>query len=246
MEEVYVQECFNATSSTENLTSSQVFFMTVGFLFLSSVLPAWFTGAFLYPKPEEIEEIKEIPYEKMYDIRGCRNDGNKDNVERNILLETTPQGNICLRYSNIEEGYEYWSDKNIDYKYLETAARKYVTTFGYKDLYIDRKKDLKTKIEKLKEEIKENKENKEKNEEEQKKKEEESIFMIPKSSKVLLKTKLTKNDFVVEKANKYIRKGRFNDANWCKPKEKQEENKKTMTYKDWFFMNSSAQPCNEN
>ena len=246
MEEIYVRECFNSTNSTNDLTASQVFFMTVGLLFLSSALPAWFTGTFLYPKPDEIGEIREISYEKKYDISGCSNDGNLDNAERNILLETTPQGNICIRYSNIEEGFEYWSDKVIDYKYLETAARKYVTSFGYKDLYIDRKKELKTKIEKLNEEIKENKENKEKFEEEEKKKEQESVFMVPKSNKLLLKTKLTKNDFVVEKANKYIRKGRFNDSNWHKPKSKESENKKTISYKDWFFMNSNAQPCNEN
>ena len=150
MDEMNNNELYEESSN--NLNPSQIFMIMVGIFFLSGIGSSWFTGYFLL-EPEE----EEIPYEKQYNLDECKNDGNKENIERNILLETTPQGKICIKYSNEEEGFEYWSDNTIEYKYLETAARKYVNTvFSYKDLYIDREKELKEKVENLKKEIDEN------------------------------------------------------------------------------------------
>ena len=71
--------------------------------------------------------------------------------------------------------------------------------------------------------------------------------MIPKKNKEKkeLKLKIEKKDLVVDKANKYIRRGRFDDGNWFKPKSPKKE-KKPLSYKDWFFMNSKAEPCTNN
>jgi len=228
MDELYCDE------SSNNLNASQIFMIMVGIFFLSTMGSSWFTGYFLL----EEEEEEEIPYEKQYNLDECKNDGNKENIERNILLETTPQGKICIKYSNEEEGFEYWSDKTIDYKYLETAARKYVNKFSYKDLYIDREKGLEEKIENLKKEIDKNVKAIAEGEEE-KEEEEDSVFVKPKKERKNLKLKIEKNDLVADKANKYIKRGRFDDANWCKKSPKVEE-KKTMSYNDWFFTNNKG------
>ena len=250
MEQVYGDQFefefdFNSTCTTSNLNSGQIFFMTIGFFLVGTVVPAWFTGYFLYPKVDnDIDE--EIPYDKKYSLEQCKNDGNKDNIDRNILLETTPQGKICMKYSNEEEGFEYWSDKQIDYKYLETAARKYVTVFSYKDLYIDKEKIMKEKVDTLKDLIDKNRKLKaegiEYEEESEDENGEDSLFIKPKKEKKKLKLKIQQEDLVVENANKYIKRGRFNDANWFKQEPKVDD-KKTMSYRDWFFMNNKADLC---
>ena len=240
MDEFYDEQYYNQELYGENnLNSSQIFMIMVGIFFLSTFGVSWFGGYFLLEPLGEEEE--EIPYEKQYNLDKCKNDGDKENIERNILLETTPQGKICIKYSNEEEGFEYWSDKAIDYKYLETAARKYVNTFSYKDLYIDRDKEMKEKIEKLKKEIDENKRIIEEGEEESEE-EEESVFVKSKKEKKQLKVKIEKNDLVADRANKYIKRGNFDDANWYKksPKVEEVEEKKTISYKDWFFTNNKG------
>ena len=236
MDEIYDEQYYNQELYGENnLNSSQIFMIMVGIFFLSTFGTSWILGTFMI---EPLEEEEEIPYEKQYNLDKCKNDGDKENIERNILLETTPQGKICIKYSNEEEGFEYWSDKAIDYKYLETAARKYVNTFSYKDLYIDREKELKEKIEKLKKQIDENKKIIEEGEE-KKEEEEESVFIKPKKQRKKLKLKIEKNDLVSDRANKYIKRGNFNDANWYKKSPKVKE-KKTISYKDWFFTNNKG------
>jgi len=240
MDEFYNEQYYNQELYGENnLNSSQMFMIMVGIFFLSTFGVSWFGGYFLLEPLEEEEEEEEIAYEKQYNLDECKNDGDKENIERNILLETTPQGKICIKYSNEEEGFEYWSDKSIDYKYLETAARKYVNTFSYKDLYIDRDKEMKEKIEKIKKEIDENKRIIEEGEEEEAEEEEESVFVKPKKERKQLKVKIEKNDLVADRANKYIKRGNFNDANWNKKSPKFED-KKTISYKDWFFTNNKG------
>ena len=99
---------------------------------------------------------------------------------------------------------------------------------------------MKEKIEKLKKEIDENKriiEGEEQVEEEEE--EEESVFVKPKKERKQLKVKIEKNDLVADRANKYIKRGNFNDANWHKKSPKVED-KKTISYKDWFFTNNKG------
>ena len=78
-----------------------------------------------------------------------------------------------MRYHKEDEGFEYWADNAIDYKYLESVARKYVTVFSCRDLYIERFALLKEKIVNLKEQIAENKRREEEKEEDKTSGEEE-------------------------------------------------------------------------
>ena len=75
-------------------------------------------------------------------------------------------------------------------------------------------------------------------EEQKEEEEEDSVFVKPKKERKQLKLKIEKNDLVADRANKYIKRGRFDDANWYKKSPKVE--KKTMSYNDWFFTNNKG------
>ena len=60
-----------------------------------------------------------------------------------VLFETTPVGNVIMTYNAKKEVFEYYSDCSVPYRYLDTACRKYVVTFGCKPLYIDMNEEVK-------------------------------------------------------------------------------------------------------
>jgi hypothetical protein len=59
------------------------------------------------------------------------------------LFETTPLGNLIMRYHNKRDTFEYFSDCSIPYRYLETACRTYVITYKCRPLYVDMGAELK-------------------------------------------------------------------------------------------------------
>ena len=216
----------------------QIFSILFSVGFFSLICPTWIVARFCIKKKELIQEEDVIPYEKRYqfDPNECSG-GNIENLERNILLEQTPQGRVCMKYSDEEEAFEYWSDTPLNFNILETVARKYVKTFLCSDIFIDREKELEKKIEGIKEEIEANKKKMEESEEEEEEEEEEdSVFLTSKKSRddKKLKLKLTADDRTIEKCNKYIRKGKFCEATWFvveKPKDK----KKEMSFTEWLL-----------
>ena len=229
---------YGETVPGQEFNIGQIFsvLFTVGFF--SLICPTWIVARFCMKKHELIEEEDEIPYEKRYQFDPKEYSGNKENLERNILLEKTPQGCVCMRYSDEEEAFEYWSDAAVNFNILETVGRKYVKTFKCSDIFIDREKELEKKIGEIKEEIEVNKKKMEEGveEEEEEEEEEDSVFLRSKKSrdKKKLKVKLTADDRTIEKSNKYIRKGRFCEANWFmveKPKDK----KKEMSFTEWLL-----------
>lgn len=60
-----------------------------------------------------------------------------------VLFETTPAGNVIMKYNAKKEVFEYYSDCTVPYRYLDTACRKYALTFGCKPLYIDMNDEVK-------------------------------------------------------------------------------------------------------
>ena len=238
--------CHDYTDSN-NLNYSQMFFITLGLLPVLLTFPCWIVAKYIFePMMTEYEsrfqELVDllhipVPYDEKYSIKDAS--GNDQTSINNIVVDLTPEGNVAMRYNSDTEAFEYWSDKSITYKYLETVSRKYVNSFGCGSLYIDRLGLLKEKVDKIKDEIKENlkkqEEDKEKKEDESKKQEEDKeekesdVFANLKNYKTAtkeeVKTKLTKNDVVCDKANKYIRKGKFTEhVEWmaCKRDAKEE------------------------
>jgi hypothetical protein len=90
----------------------------------------------------------------------------------NYVLESTPQGNVYMRYNSSKKSFEYFSNNTIPYRYLEPVGRKYVLTYFCKPLFIDIDDELKKAQQKkddddqLKREQKEQKEQKQKDDKE--------------------------------------------------------------------------------
>ena len=230
----YCQE--NNTSS--NLNYSQMFFILLGTLPILFTFPCWVISKYVFEpmkkeyedKFDEVMNMLYVPkeYYEKYEVKDIS--GNKQTNLNNLVLDNTPEGNVVMRFNNSTEAFEYWSDGNINYKHLETVARKYVNSFGCGSLYIDRMKLLDEKVSKIKKEIddnlkKEKESEKRENNKEKKENDKESTDVFAnlknyntstKSNEV--KKKITKNDLVCDKANKYIRKGRFTDnREWMMP-----------------------------
>lgn len=96
---------------------------------------------------EEEEEVSEsTKYCKKYwdayknlDDREL-SDQDISNIEKSIVIDTLPfYGGIHMLYNKEYSGFNYYNDRgaNIPYKMLATVARKYVTTFDCKNLYIN-------------------------------------------------------------------------------------------------------------
>ena len=148
----------------ETLNYGHMFFIMLGLIPLVFTIPCWVVAKFVYEPMKRdallqaaAEETAPVPYEKQYPISKAENGRQKGQTFKGaIVLSHTPKGLVYMRYCEKDEGFEYWSDKVIDYKYLETVARKYVTTFSCKDLYIDRFELLKVKLANLNEKIRKN------------------------------------------------------------------------------------------
>ena len=241
----------NTYVDNTDLNVGQFFFILIGMLPFIIFCPTWIVARFIYlplynKTKKELKELgnEPIPFEYKYPIELAKNSKDKNfDFSNSIVLSSTPKGVVYMRYNNENEGFEYWADKNIDYKYLETVARKYVKIFQCKDLYIDRIKILKQKIIKMNNIIKENKE-KEKQKKKTDDKENEDVFASLKSynskNKVNNKTKITKSDIVCDHANKYIRRGKLNEAVFTKPIKSQEKPTSSLSFSAWKLLNGSS------
>jgi hypothetical protein len=222
------------------LNNGQMFFIFLGMLPFLVLTPCWIVGKFIYEPyvkkfDEEykkyMEELNKPPPYEYSNLLILSEDPSKETKINNIVIDCTPDGYVAMRYNEKEEGFEYWSDKNVAYKYLETVARKYVNSFECSEVYINRQGLLREKMQNLSKEIKENieKELEEKESEDPEPKEKTDVFVNLKkynsSSKrtVELKKKITRQDFVADQANKYIKKGKFKDSKeWMSPIKKRE------------------------
>ena len=102
-----------------------------------------------------LQDVK-IPYENYYLLGNNKEyveEFEKDeNIRKGVVEEETPDGVVIMKYNNDVERFEYWADKSIKYKYLETVARKYVILFDCREKYINMFKELLESMNKLKEE----------------------------------------------------------------------------------------------
>lgn len=89
-----------------------------------------------------------------------------DKLINNYVTEYTPLGNVHMRYNNVKNSFEYFSNNAIPYRYLETVGRKYVTTYWCKPIFVDIEEELQKSEVKFDNELKQrkNEEDKRKNE----------------------------------------------------------------------------------
>ena len=99
---------------------------------------------------ENQTENQSIKYEDKYKNRYIKLEtknltpSEKDNLKNNFVMETTPLGNVIMYYNIDKNGFVYYSDSTIPYRFLETVARKYIISFQCKDpsIYVDEKKPI--------------------------------------------------------------------------------------------------------
>ena len=104
--------------------------------------------------------------------RKCIIDKRVDRLENSYIMESTPLGNVLMKYDKDKESFTYYSDNSIPYRYLEVVARKFVKQFNFRPIFVDMEEELKLTEEKW---DKEKHEKEEKVKEEKKKKEEALI-----------------------------------------------------------------------
>ena len=176
-----------------------------------------------------------------------------DKLKNNFLFENTPNGNIIMYYNNENKSFEYYSDKSMPYRFLETAARKYVTTFYCKPLYINMMDELRNAENKM---IEDRKEIIKQKEPESKK----NVFVklknynkeankpLPRNKNPMkipnhIKTKIasiqnqSESHILKENANRYTHKGKISNFIMLKQVDKTKMNKNySLSYKDYAEM----------
>jgi hypothetical protein len=137
----------------------QQLYLAFGLFIIGFVFSMTAYGMFIYPafeknqrhndisSDDEPEHLHEAPYTERYPISKAKQklniteDKSPEAIqtnEYNFVAEATPDGFVVMNYNYDEEGFQYWSTKSISFNILETVARKFVTLYHMKDLYIDR------------------------------------------------------------------------------------------------------------
>jgi hypothetical protein len=103
-------------------------------------------GFYYYPRKkeekEEKEEVREVPYENKYMLKSVVEES-EELKKIGVVEEETPEGKVRMKFEqdkDKEKGinvFLYWSNRPIQYKYLETVARKYVIVYDCREHYIN-------------------------------------------------------------------------------------------------------------
>ena len=64
----------------------------------------------------------------------------------NFVMESTPSGNVMMRYNSVKGSFEYYSDNIIPNRFLDVVARKFVRTYDCAALYDAEKSEALTII----------------------------------------------------------------------------------------------------
>lgn len=203
------------------------------------------------------EEPKPTLYEEKYNLKNSSNDNQNPNPN-SYVIEFTPDGMVIMRYDENDEGFIYWSDKSISYRYLEVVGRKYVHMNCCKHLFIyEEESDTENEEEEEEEETQPEDDETEEIKEEQQQKEndddddDDDVFVKRKQPETNAPTS-TGNSIHVERnraskdieKNKYIHRGKIRDFNMTKDKVEANKEKDTITFssfKQMLFGSSSRQ-----
>ena len=149
---------------------------------------------------------------------------------------------VVMKYNEKDEVFWYWADSNIEYKNLETVARKYIKTFNCKNIYIDRKTTLEND---KKERARQEEITKKKIEEWKTKQDEEEESVFAKLKTPQEKRSARKESSAPSKANKYTRKGKLEEMSLFQPllnRDKQKKKiKNEVSWGDWFQINKTKE-----
>jgi hypothetical protein len=92
-------------------------------------------GWFFFPKSKPLVTPRSIPFENYYMLGISHLEEKEELKEIGVVEEETPEGQVRMKYK--EDHFLYWSNRPIQYKYLETVARKYCIVYDCRDKYIN-------------------------------------------------------------------------------------------------------------
>ena len=171
---------------------------------------------------EGTEGVYEEKYDERYEECESRelSDEQIQGLKNNILIETTPIGNVLMYYDPDYEYFKYYSNsKEIPYKTLEAVAKKYVITNDCKQIYNDMSEEIARQEDRKTSESSEKEDEKEDEKEEPK---EESVFANLKTYNVKNNKRVDSgNVFIKEKINVYKYGGRIEEYTIIKKPEKE-------------------------
>ncbi len=182
----------------------------------------------------EIKYEEKYPYEKIPEL-------NEEICEKNFVFDKTPDDMVVMKYNIKDETFWYWSDKKtIQYKNLETVARKYISWFKCKNIYIDRKTTLENDKKEQKKKEEEEEETKKKLEEWKTEKDKKDEDVFAKLKKPQEKRNKSKEIIAPSKANKYLHKGKLDDMSLFQPllnrDKKKKKIKNDVSWTDWLHL----------
>jgi len=198
--------------SSCELNFGQSFFILLSLVPTALILATWCVAVCVWkPMQGKKWQLPPLPYEFKYPFTADTpvTDTSGAVLEGTMVVDETPQGLVILTFNpNINE-FHYWSDSDIQYRYLETLARKYVQSFRCEHLYIDRREELRKEYKLMKKA--------QEKPPEIKKQLDKNIFATLKVAGTNTARK-QKNIIVAKKANKYIKRGRFEECSLFKCK----------------------------
>ena len=182
----------------------------------TAIFGSWVVAYFIWePYVQECLGVvmEEPPYEIKYPfLDEMIIHDNLEWIADAMVIEETPQGYCALQYNPEMESFEIWADADIQYRYLETLARHFVQKFHCEKFFINRFEELTKKIRTKEAEKKEKmaKTAAADTADAADAEEEASVFAVLKKSKQRIDHTL----IISEKANRYIKKGRFSETNF--------------------------------
>jgi len=81
------------------------------------------------------DEPKEKPYDMWYPLDTGDIFETPQNLADGLVEELTPDGRVRMRFT--DGVFEYWADRAVTYRFLETVARKYVIVFNCREHYVN-------------------------------------------------------------------------------------------------------------
>ena len=98
----------------------------------------WIKWILDFVKPKKIL----LPYENTYPLNSPVPEESEENLARKHVQEVTPEGLVTMTYDVPSSSFLYWSDKKIQYRYLEVVARKYVILYNCREVYVNMFREL--------------------------------------------------------------------------------------------------------
>lgn len=244
-----ISECIDDFEQAR-LNTGQIFFIMLSLIPMCFLFPTWLVAKFIYePWVEKLakmrEDVPEIPFLDKWPISKATQKDGETISKKSVVYESTPKGNVVMRFNQEDEIFEYWSDsKQLTYRELDVVARKYVNLFCCKDIYVDRKAQQVEKFNEARDKFLAEQDGETMEEPEQDKSSDLFVKTKGEKAKIAEKQYIDDNDVInlnkllaVENANKFKRLGNFNEyAGWNSARYEKRDQKLNMSFSGFKSM----------